>query len=84
MDLEVYIRLGKECGLNGKDLLDFASAERDRELKAKRSEEDLAREERRLKREDEQRRLEELTKQKELDLKINESKNVLLLHPYYT
>ena len=48
MDLEAYIRLGKECGLGGKELLDFAIAERDRVLKEKR----------RLKREDEQRKLE--------------------------
>ena len=71
MDLEVYFKLGKECGLSGKELLVFATAESDK----KRREEDLAREERRLKREDEQRRLEELTKQKELDLKINESRH---------
>ena len=67
MDLEAYIRLGKECGLGGKELLDFAIAE-------KRKEEECAREERRLKREDEQRKLEEVTKQKELDVKISENK----------
>ena len=72
MDLEEYIRLGKEFNLGGKDLLDFAIAERDRVLKRK--EEDSAREERRLKREDEQWKLEEVTKQKELDVKISENK----------
>ena len=66
----MYIRLGKECGLDGKELLAFA----DSALKDRRSEEDLAREERRLKREDDQKRLGELTKQKELDLKISECK----------
>ena len=74
MDLEEYVRLGKECGLEGKELLDFAVTQRDSALLAKRTEADSAREERRLNREAEQMKLEEITKQKELDLKISESK----------
>ena len=32
MELEAYIRLGKECGLDGKEILEFAVAERDSAL----------------------------------------------------
>ena len=72
MDLEPFIKIGKECGLAGQELLQFARDERDKVVTEKRNDEQLARDERQQRREND-------LKQKELDLKLAECKqdNVL-------
>lgn len=81
MDLERYVKLGKDCGLEGKELLAFAVQQRDSALEQERIHDQAEREDRRLRREEElrireeeQKKLEEITKQKALELKIKECK----------
>ncbi|XP_071487443.1 uncharacterized protein [Diadema antillarum] len=69
MELEKYIQLGKDCGLQGAELVEFARTERDKYLEEKRRDEKLERDERQVQRE-------EITKQKRIELEIAQYRSV--------